>query len=115
MTKGTTIEAVLAHHGQALASRNIDDILKDYTPDSVIFAPTGICKGLESIRAAFTGFLGLMTPEAISNMKMIKQDVHDEYVYVIWSALPAVTFGSDTLRIRNGKIIMQSVVFQTGR
>jgi ketosteroid isomerase-like protein len=110
MVKATAIEAVLGHHVQALASRNIDEILKDYAPDSVIFSPNGASKGLESIRAAFKAFLGMLTPEAIANMKMIRQEIDGEYVYVIWSALPAITFGSDTLRIHNGKIVMQSVV-----
>jgi ketosteroid isomerase-like protein len=110
-----TTEAVIQHHAQALGSRKLDEIVKDYTPDSVIFAPMGKSKGLKSIREAFTGFLGMLTPEAMANWKIIKQDIDGEYVYVIWSALPVIPFASDTLRIHNGKIVMQSVVFQTGR
>jgi ketosteroid isomerase-like protein len=111
----TGIEAVLGHHAQALGSRNIDEVLKDYTTDSILFSPTDTFKGPERIRLAFKAFLEIMTPEAMANMKMIKQEIEGEYVFVIWSALPAISFGSDTLRIHGGKIVMQSVVFQTGR
>jgi ketosteroid isomerase-like protein len=114
MAKATAIEAVLGHHVQALASRNIDEILKDYAPDAVLFLPSGMFKGPEGLRAAFKAVLEMLTPQAMANMKVIKQDIDGEYVYVLWSALPAVTFGGDTVRIHNGKVVMQSFVGQMG-
>lgn len=113
MAKKTT-EAVLQHHVQALVSRNLDAIMEDYARDSVLFSPSGAAKGLESLRAAFTGVLGMLTPEALANMKVIKQDISGEYAYVLWSALPAVPFGGDTFYVHNGKIMMQSFVGQMG-
>jgi ketosteroid isomerase-like protein len=113
MAKKTT-EAVLQHHVQALVSRNLDGILEDYTDDSVLFFPQGAFKGLKNLRAAFTAVLGMLTPEALANMKVIKQEIDSEYAYVLWSALPAVTFGGDTFRVHNGKIVMQSFVGQMG-
>ena len=110
----TTTEAVLKQHVQALLSRNVDSLMKDYSRDSVLFSPNGAFKGLESIRAGFTAVLGMLTPEAMANMKVIRQDIDGEYAYVLWSALPAVTFGGDTFRVHNGKIVMQSFVGQMG-
>jgi ketosteroid isomerase-like protein len=112
-TKNTT-EAVLKHHVQALTSRNLDGLMEDYTRDSVLFSPNGASKGLQSIRAGFTAVLGMMTPEAMANMKVIKQDIDGEYAYMLWSAVPVVPFGGDTFYVHNGKIVMQSFVGQMG-
>jgi ketosteroid isomerase-like protein len=115
MAKKATIEEVIQHHGQALMSGGIDELLKDYTKDSVFFTPTETYKGLDGIRAAFTAITKMLPPEAIANFKTIKQEIQGEYVYVLWTALPAVPFGGDAFHIRNGKIMMQSVIFQAGR
>jgi ketosteroid isomerase-like protein len=109
-----TTEAVLKQHFQAFASRNLDSLMKDYTRDAVLFSPSGTAKGLENIRAGFTMVLGMMTPEAMTNMKVIKQEIDGEYAYILWSALPVVLFGGDTFRVHNGKIVAQSFVGQMG-
>ena len=113
MAKKTT-EAVLQHHAQALVSHNVDEIMKDYTNDSVLFTPQGTFKGLQSIRAAFAALQGMFPPDAITNMKLIKQDINGKYAYVLWTMLPAIPFGGDTFYVHNGKIMMQSFVAQMG-
>jgi ketosteroid isomerase-like protein len=110
MATGKTIEAVLQHHVQALMSRDLDEVLKDYTEDSVLFTPNGAFKGLKKIGEAFKQVMAVLTPEVISKMKTIKQDVDGDYVCVFWSAAPTVQFGGDTFCVRNGKIMMQSFV-----
>ncbi len=112
MAAGNTIESVLGHHVQALMSGNVDECLKDYAEDAVVFSPNGAFKGHESIRACFTGVMGMLTPEVMSQMKLIKQSVDGDYVYVFWSAGPKIPLGSDTFCIRDGKIVMQSFVAQ---
>jgi ketosteroid isomerase-like protein len=114
MAKGTTTEAVLKRHLQAFVSRNLDSIMRDYAPDAVVFSPNGASKGLESIQASFKAVLGMMTPEAMANMKVIRQEIDGEYAYYLWSAVPAVPFGGDTFHIHDGKIVMQSFVGQMG-
>ncbi len=109
-----TTEEVLRHHVQALVSRNLDEIMKDYANDSVLFSPRGAFKGLESIRRIFTAILGVMTPETMTNMKDIRQEINGEYAYVLWSAVPVAPFGGDTFRVHDGKIVMQSIVSQMG-
>jgi ketosteroid isomerase-like protein len=110
MAKKATTESVIQHHVQALMSRNLDEIMKDYCEDSVMCSPMGVSKGLKGIRESFTGALGMLTPEAMGNMKSIKQDIVGEYAYALWSALPAVKFAGDTFHIHNGKILMQSFI-----
>jgi ketosteroid isomerase-like protein len=113
MAKATT-EAVMAHHGQALMSGNLDELVKDYTRDSVFFTPAETYRGPESIRAAFAGLMKMLPPEALANFKVIKQEIQGEYAYLLWSALPVFPFAGDTFHIRDGKIITQSVIFPAG-
>ncbi len=109
-----TTEAVLGQHVQALVSRNLDSIMSDFTDDSVLFSPNGAFKGLENIRAFFTAALEMLPPAALGNLKVIKQEIDGEYAYVLWSADPALSFAGDMFRIQDGKIVMQSTVFQMG-
>jgi ketosteroid isomerase-like protein len=106
-----TIEAVMQHHAQALLSGNLDELLKDYTKDSVMFTPMETYKGPERIREAFAGLMKMLPPEAIANFRITKQEIQGEYVYVLWTALPTFPSAGDTFHVRNGKIIMQSVLF----
>ena len=101
----------MEHHVQALISRDLDGVCSDYADDAVIFSPHGAFKGPEAIRACFAGVMGLMTPEVIKNMKIIKQDINGDYVYLVWSA-PGIPLGSDTICIREGKVVMQSFIAQ---
>jgi len=110
-----TVEAVMEHHGQALMSGNLDELVKDYTKDSVFFAPTETYKGPERIKAVFATLMKMLSPEALANFKITKQEIQGEYVYLLWTALPTFPFAGDTLHVRDGKIIMQSVFFSTGR
>ena len=114
IASANSIEGVLGQHVQALVSRNLDSIMRDYTDDSVVFTPNGAFKGLENIRAFFTAALELFPPEVLNNLKVIKQDIDGEYAYVLWSAEPALSFAGDMFHIHDGKIVMQSTVFQTG-
>ncbi len=114
MAEATT-EAVMQHHEEALLSGNLDELAKDYTEDSVLFSPTETYKGPESIKAAFAAMMSMLSPEALANFKVTKQDIQGEYVYLLWTAAPTFPFAGDTFHIRNGRIMMQSVVFASGR
>ena len=110
-----TTEAVIQHHGQALTSGNLDEVLENYTEDSVLFTPTETYKGLERIKAAFVAIMKMLPSEAVANFKHIKQEIHGEYVYLLWTALPTIPFAGDAFHIHNGKIMIQSVIFSTGK
>jgi ketosteroid isomerase-like protein len=109
-----TVEAIMQHHAQALVSGNLDELIKDYTRDSVLFTPMETYKGTESIKAAFAGLMKMLPPEALANFKVTKQEIQGEYAYVLWTALPTFPSAGDTFHVRNGKIIMQSVLFSAG-
>ena len=112
MAKAPTTEAVLQHHGQALMSRNLDELMKDYAEDSVFFTPNATVKGLKGIRSVFEGLLGTFPPEVSANLKLTKMEINGEYAYEIWTMLPVVKLGSDTFHVHNGKIMLQSVIMQ---
>src|SRR5258706_9283951 len=95
-TTQTTTESVLGQHIQALVSRNLDAIVSDFSEDAVVFTPHAVYKGPENIRTFFTAALDLLTPEAMNNLTVIKQDIDGEYAYVLWSAVPAISFAGDT-------------------
>ena len=107
-------EQVMQHHEAALLSGNLDELAKDYTDDSVLITPMETYKGPESIKAAFAAMMSTLTPEALANFKVTKQDVQGEYVYLLWKAPPTFPFTGDTLHVHNGRIMMQSVVFPSG-
>ena len=110
----TTTEQVMQHHEAALLSGNLDELAKDYTEDSVLITPIETYKGPESIKAAFAAMMSTLTPEALANFKVTKQDVQGEYVYLLWKAPPTFPFAGDTFHVHNGRIMMQSVVFPSG-
>jgi ketosteroid isomerase-like protein len=106
-------EAVLEQHIQAMVSRNLDNIVQDYADDAVIFAPNGVFKGSQHIRAFFKAALESLTPEAMDDLKFSKKEFEGEYAYVLWSAGTVVPFAGDLFRIRDGKIVTQAIVQQT--
>jgi ketosteroid isomerase-like protein len=114
MATKTTAE-VLQHHGQAIMSGNIEMIVQDYTKDSVLYTPAATYKGLDGIKTGFTTISKMLTPEVMAAFKMIKQEINGEYAYMLWSAPPSIPFAGDTFHVHNGKILMQSVIFQAGR
>jgi hypothetical protein len=114
LAKGTkkTTASVLQHHVRALLERNLDELMKDYCQASVMCTAEATARGLEGIRAAFGGLMKAFPPEVSANMKDIKQDINGEYAYVLWTMPPAVKLGTDTFHVRNGKIMLQTIVIQ---
>ncbi len=110
---GTTA-AVLEHHLQGIFARDVDEIMRDYTEESVLISANGVAKGLEPIRGFFAYAVSVMTPEVLATAKTIRQEVYGEFAYVLWSAAPAVVIAADTFCIRGGKIVMQSFTAQFG-
>ena len=114
MAEATT-ESVFQHHMQALTSGNLDEVMKDYTEDSVLFTPAETYKGLEGIKAGFATVTTTFPPEAAANMKLTKQEIHGEYLYILWTMLPVISSAGDTFYIHDGKIMMQSVIFSVNK
>jgi ketosteroid isomerase-like protein len=98
-------EAILIHHLQAI---NVEEILGDYTENSILFTANGPIRGLAGLRAFFEGFFGHTPPGFAAAYKMVRQDVIGEIAYIVWKAEPFVLLASDTFVVRDGKIMAQT-------
>jgi hypothetical protein len=104
MTKST--QEVLMHHSQALRE-GIESILSDYTDDSVLIGQQGTFRGLAEIRTFFTSLPDALPEGVMEAMTLKHQEIVGEVAYVVWDALPWIPLGTDTLIVKNGKIMFQ--------
>jgi hypothetical protein len=103
----TGTQAVFDHHLGAFA-QGIDAILSDYTENSVVVTPEANHRGLTQIRTFFQAFLDSTTPEFWKQFKVMSRSVEGEIAYLVWSSQPAVPMATDTLLVRDKKILVQT-------
>jgi hypothetical protein len=105
------INQVLKHHLDAFLQGNVNEIMKDYTAESSLYTPQGEIKGLEGIRGFFEYVFSLLPQESFK-FNMVQQIIFDDYVYLAFdcsSSLVDVPLGTDTFKIRDGKILWQTL------
>lgn len=104
-----TPEEVLAHHAQALGVGDLDEIVADYADDAVFISPSGVLRGKEGVRAAFTQLLDDV-PQADWELKT--QLFEGDVLFLEWAADSAKTRvddGIDTFVFGDGLIQVQTV------
>jgi ketosteroid isomerase-like protein len=102
-------EEVFRHHAQALGAGDLDEIVADYSDDAVFISPSGVLRGQEGIRAAFTQLLADV-PNAAWDLKT--QIYEGDVLFLEWTADAAATRvedGIDTFVFRDGLIRVQTV------
>lgn len=101
---------VLDHHLKCFAELDLEGILTDYAPNAVFFTPDGPLKGVGAIRPFFEALLAEFSkPRMTFAMKQLS--VEGDHAYALWTAETAdnvYELGTDTLTIRDGKIVAQS-------
>lgn len=102
-----TVHEILDHHLQAFAE-GVDAIASDYCDESVILLPQKRIQGLGAIRSFFADFLSSIEPGFWSSFRIVHQSVDGEIAYLVWEARPFVAMATDTLLIRDNKIIAQT-------
>lgn len=105
--------AVLDHHLRAFMERDVDEIMRNYTEESVLIIPDGIARGLGQIRAVFVDSFDLFT--AGFTMTLHRRVVEGEVAYIFWSATSSkvdVSLATDTFVVRGGKIVVQTFAAQ---
>jgi ketosteroid isomerase-like protein len=102
-------KAILDHHSEALDAGDVDDLMSDYTEDSVFISNLGgVVKGLDAIRGVFE-----MTKDGLPDFEALGEHVEGDVGYVWWKA-SGIAFGTDTFVIRDGKIATQTVALHLG-
>jgi hypothetical protein len=107
--EATTL-TVFQHHSKALGENNLDDLMADYTEESIVITPEGTYSGLTEIRKAFVEIVKAF-PTKSSTFNVIKTAVKNDLFYIAWSAKTPVveyTFATDTFIIQGGKILRQT-------
>lgn len=100
-------KVVLDHHMAALEAGDLDDIMADYTEDSVFISNLGgVVTGLEALRGVFA-----MTAGNMPAVEFVVEHVEGEMAFVVWKA-EGIPLGTDTFVVRDGKIAAQTVVLQ---
>lgn len=100
---------VFAHHGQALAAGDLDEIVVDYAEDAVLVTPTDVWRGVDGVRKFFAKLL-----DELPNPRWdLKNEVFaDDVLLLEWAAesdTGRVHDGVDTFVFRDGLIRAQTV------
>ena len=104
-------EDVLHHHLAAFGAGDVDEMLKDYTDDSLLITADGTIRGLGPLREAFTGFLGGLFAPGTYEFTMDAEHIEGEVAFITWHAVCAsfdIPLGVDTFVVRDGKIAVQT-------
>ena len=107
----TTAEAVFQHHLAAFAAGDIDEILKDYTEDSLVIYDDRVARGREEIRKFFAHWLEHLLPPGCQ-FELERLQTVDDLVFITWRAESedkVFELGTDTFLIRGGKVERQTV------
>ncbi|HET9782036.1 MAG TPA: nuclear transport factor 2 family protein [Candidatus Dormibacteraeota bacterium] len=104
-------QQVINHHLRALGSGDLDEVIADYTDDSVLMVREATLKGRSAIRGVFEQYLsGLLKPGTYEfTMDSLRLD--GDVAHLIWHARCAsadVVFATDTFVVKEGKIALQT-------
>lgn len=97
-------ESVIKHHIQALAEGDLDEIMADYSENSVFLTNDNVIEGLDGIRAVFAG--------AIANggftVNMQHELYHNDAAYITWNVPGVISLGTDTFIVKDDSIVLQT-------
>jgi hypothetical protein len=103
----TSTEAVLESHLRA-ATVGVDAVMQDYTDHSVLITHDATYRGVAEIRGFFTALFRELPTGFFDAMKMLRQEIVGEVAYILWERRPIITQATDTLVVRDGKIVLQT-------
>jgi ketosteroid isomerase-like protein len=111
----TSTHEVLSNHLKCFGEGDLDGILSDYSPDSILFTPDGPLKGPEAIRPLFVSMIEEFGKPG-ATFRMQQQFIDGDVAYIVWTAETAdnvYELGTDTFVVRNGKIAAQTFTGKT--
>ncbi len=105
-------QAVLQRHLQS-AGESVDAVMADYVEESVLITHEATYRGRAQIRSFFTELLEGGTQGFLGVLEMKRLEVVGELAFIFWEAKPWFLFATDTLLIRDGKILLQTFAAHT--
>src|SRR5262245_11094377 len=106
-----TTEDVLNHHLNAFGAGNADEIIKDFTEESLLFLPDTTSRGTAAIRGTFEQFFSGLFKPGTYNFTLDRTEIDGNVAYVVWRASTSageVRMWTDTFVVRDGKIAVQT-------
>ncbi|HEX9660335.1 MAG TPA: nuclear transport factor 2 family protein [Rhodothermales bacterium] len=107
--KNRTTAQVLDHHLKAMKV-GVDEIMKDYDDDSVVMTPQGTFKGADALRNGFGALISSFPDGFWDSFTVFHTEVVGDFAFIVWTALPFVELGTDTLVVRKGIVVCQTTV-----
>ncbi len=107
-----TTQQVLDHHFKAFVENDLEEVMADYTEESILITPDRTYRGLAEIRENFVNAYAAL-PRDSTIVKLIKNLAIKDVGYIIWEAdAPTLEFknSSDTFIIHDGKILRQTFI-----
>jgi ketosteroid isomerase-like protein len=101
---------ILDHQNLAFLKGDVDEIMKDFSEQAILFTPDGVLEGIDNIRKFYTDVTSNILPPG-SDFKISSQEVRGQTAYIVWSAESEnyrFPLGTDTFFIKDGKIIAQT-------
>lgn len=103
---------MLDHHLEAFLAGDLDAVMEDYAQDAVFIARGRCLTGREQVRESFAALLtGPFTPGTYA-FTLEDEQVVGEIAFIVWHASCAaveIPIASDTLVVREGKIVVQTL------
>lgn len=105
---------LLQRHLNSFKENNLEELIADFTNESVLITPDASFTGLEEIKGFFANLISFF-PTHKSSFELDKTVIHDELIYIVWHGkTPSleVLYATDTIIIKNGKIHRQTFAGQ---
>ena len=87
---------VLDRHLKSFVEYDLDGVLADYSPDAVLFVPSGPLKGPDAIRPLFQGLVSEFAKPG-SSFTMQERYIEGDHAYILWNCRNSSQF----VRIRD--------------
>lgn len=94
-------------HTKRFAEHDLEGILSEYAEDAVLITAQGVLKGVDAIRPLFVAMFEEFSGEGVS-FDLLARHADGDHGYLAWKAETAKNryeLGSDTLVLRDGKIV----------
>ncbi|HUU48547.1 MAG TPA: nuclear transport factor 2 family protein [Nitrosopumilaceae archaeon] len=101
---------ILDRQNELLVKGDVEELMKDFSEDAILFTPDGVLEGANNIKKFYTDVTANILPPG-SDFKLTKQEVRGEIAYIVWSAESEkyrFPLGTDTFVFKDGKIVAQT-------